>query len=124
MKSEGINLLFVGLTGFISVALIQLLTIEVDQVDLFLTIALYCFSMALPLCVFFILTTDSQFGSAQNNEPVPAPQWYFILSILTVLVGFLGIAALFGHFSLTLGIVFLATSVLALIVQDRLSHTG
>ena len=123
MKSEGINLLFVGLTGFISVALIQLLAIDIDQVDLWLTIALYCFSMALPMCVLFILTTDSQFGSAQNNEPVPAPQWYFVLSILTVLVGFLGIAALFGHFSLTLGLVFMVTSVFALIVQDKLSHS-
>ena len=123
MKSEGINLLFVGLTGFISVALIQLPAIDIDQVDLWLTIALYCFSMALPMCVLFILTTDSQFGSAQNNEPVPAPQWYFVLSILTVLVGFLGIAALFGHFSLTLGLVFMVTSVFALIVQDKLSHS-
>ena len=123
MKSEGFNLLFVGLAGFISVALIQLLTIELNSIDLWLAVALYSFSVALPLCIFFILTTDSQFGSAQNKEPAPAPRWYFILSILTVLTGFLGITALFAHFSLLLGLVFLITSVLALIGQDRLSNS-
>ncbi len=122
MKTEGMNLLFVGFAGFISVAIIQLLTIEVYTIDRWLTIALYCFSAVLPLSIFFIMTTESQFAGIENSKPIPAPGWYFILSILTVIVGLLGIAALFSHFSLVLGLVFSITSMAALIAQDRLSH--
>ena len=68
MKSEGFNLLFVGLAGFISVALIQLLTIELNGIDLWLTIALYNFFYSIAALHFFILTTDFQFESAQNKS--------------------------------------------------------
>ena len=108
MNKERVSILYAGLAGFISIALIQLLSIE--ELDTPLVVALICFTIALPFLILFILSTQFHFQSTFTNVPV----FYLALSSVTVFVGFAGIAALFWHFHPLLGKLVIGTSFAAM----------
>lgn len=116
MKKERTSLLFGGLAGFISVAFIQLLTMDINSLDLSLNIAVACFSLVLPMTVFYFISAQTHLRTAKTKVPV----WYENIAAFTILVGFIGISALFNHFSSVLAIIFTVISVVAVFISNKL----
>jgi hypothetical protein len=92
------------------IALIQLLSVV--QLDIPLKVSLYCFAASIPL-----LTLSWLNGHSISQQEYYVDSMYdFVPSIISLFISFAGICALFWHFSWTIGVLFMGTSVLAWIL--------
>lgn len=112
MRRERTNILFGGLAGFISVALLQLLAIDNEKISPIFNWATIIFSFTLPLSIFFVLSANEFL----NIKKTDVPRWYAALALFTIIFGFLGITILFLHFGIVQFIFFLLVSIAALIL--------
>lgn len=95
------------------IAVIQLLSIS--SLDLLLTIALYLFALGIPLlsAILMINIIDSSF------VPPTRTKSRTIITGIGLIASLLGIAALFGHFSAYLSLLFMGSSIIAVIYTIR-----
>jgi hypothetical protein len=110
------RLIMGALLGVASVALIQFL--ELGPLDIALTLSLYSFATAIPLLSMglFIIAVHSAYQAlgAERDDELLAPHLFVeIVETVGIVAAFTGIAAMFWHFSVLAGIVFVASSVLA-----------
>jgi hypothetical protein len=98
-----------GLIGVEAVAVIQLAALP--SLDLPLTVVVYAFAFSLPCLSMAILAQDyeSEFDYAAT------PLYKDLADTLGMIGGVVGIFALFWHFSLMIGVAFIASSVLAIV---------
>jgi hypothetical protein len=110
MNRERATFIYGSLTGFIVIAVIQLLTADNRSVPL--TVALILFSMALPILIFLILSAQIHL----NAEMTEVTTTYSAIVVVTILISFLGIVALFWHFHTLIGFIFLASTTLSMLM--------
>jgi hypothetical protein len=118
MRRERINILFGGLAGFISIAFLQLLSVDITKLSLPLTIAIFLFAVSLPLSIFYVLSANEHLQVEKTN----APFWYGFFAIATIIAGFAGIAMLFYSFGKGFAIIFSITSFIVLGVFNKLDE--
>jgi uncharacterized membrane protein YfcA len=116
MRRERINILFGGLAGFISVAFLQLLSIDIENIDIDLKLATIIFSFALPLSIFYILSANEHLEIKKTN----VPRWYDALAVITIVSGFIGITFLFHHFGNIQAISFVVVSLFLLFLFNKI----
>lgn len=116
MRRERINILFGGLAGFISVAFLQLLSIDIDNANVSLNLATIIFSFTLPLSIFYILSANEHLEIKKSN----VPQWYEALALFTIISGFIGITVLFNHFGNIQAISFVVVSLFLLLLFNKI----
>ncbi|HYH66969.1 MAG TPA: hypothetical protein VD866_19900 [Urbifossiella sp.] len=99
----------VAVLGLCLVALVQLLTVKSNELDIPLTVALSCFAVAIPLLTARIVILEIE-------EELEYTQlfWYETMFIVAILPAFAGVAAGFWHFDWWLGAIFLVSSVVAM----------
>lgn len=115
MRKGRVSILFGGLTGISSIAVIQL--ISVPELDLPLTIAMWCFAFSLPLSAFYTLSAQEHLKV--NGTKVPT--LYEAFAILTMLVGFSGLAAGFWHIGFWPLMIFSVASLMAIVALNNVS---
>jgi hypothetical protein len=95
-------------TAAASIAAVIELT-SMRELDPSLTFAVYCFALAIPVttAVGLVVHPDSGFESAVLGKTVLA------MYVIGVFVAFVGFAGLFWHFSSTLGLIFLISTIVA-----------
>lgn len=109
-KRKRLQLINTSLIGFCAVAITQILTLE--NLDIFLTISMYCFALSLPFLVarFFQLLEESYHKYTINV-------WYnSLITVVAMVVPIVGIGAIFLHFSWTISIVFLLGVIIAFLI--------
>lgn len=113
-----------ALIGISAVAVIQLL--QVTALDVPLKVSLYCFAISIPMLALYLLIILSK-----PNYKLQSDMWADQIAVYTG--GFcsvVGIAAIFWHFSVSIGITFIITSIFAYILiriwvsrMNRINHS-
>jgi len=105
-----------GISGASLIAIIQL--ISLPQLSTSLKIALYSFTIAIPLLVAFIIITEEKIlyqWTLRNLE-----QKSLTIGTIGAAFAFLGFTTIFWHFSFIVGLLFLASSIVGAIIRIRL----
>lgn len=105
--------IFIGLFSFVSVALIQL--VSINQSDGFLIFAEYCFAGSLPLLAILIFIKYAE----RNKQKWFKSLLYTFVYIAAPLASFMGIGSIFFHFSNTIGVVFIICAFLSIILKAK-----
>jgi hypothetical protein len=102
-----------GLVGVAVIAVFQLLTLS--SLDKRLTVSLYCFATSIPLLSFFV---QSKVAESWYTNSVSF--WYTVLPLLIgATIWFVGLAAVFFHFSIIVGLIFSLLAILGVISVTR-----
>jgi hypothetical protein len=103
-----------GLIGIALIAVFQLLALP--DLDKRLTVSLYCFAISIPLLAFFVLAMVAEAKYTHLSE-----LWLYnaVPLVLGIPIWFVGLAAVFFHFSLVIGSIFSLLAILLLLASKR-----
>lgn len=106
-------LVFSGILGISVLAVIQFL--QLNELDQYLTISLYCFAFAIPLLTMFVF----QLRATAHLKFMIRRSHFALLGNLSITTGFLGLICIFLHFSKSAGAIFFLSSIAAVIIGGR-----
>lgn len=109
---ERSKFLFGGLVGFDAILIVQLAA--VDTLDRPLMFAVGCLAVALPL---LLLRLGRVLIEGQGQYTLPSSPMIIAVESVALVCNIVGIAALFFHFCVLIGVLFLASTAVTLILM-------
>lgn len=111
MDSRRTKIIFSGIVGFASIAMVQLLSLRLDSLDIALTISLYSFAISLPFSTMILLLS---FFKENYKKSIPESKIFITFVALVALIFLFGVAALFFHFDTQKGIIFAICAIIGI----------
>jgi hypothetical protein len=106
--------IFLGLFSFVSIALIQLMSM--NTVDGFLIFAEYCFACSLPFLAILIFI---KYAERRKQKWFKSLSYTFVY-LTAPLTSIMGIGSIFFHFSSKIGFVFGICAFLSIVLKAKL----
>src|SRR6185437_16490872 len=115
MRQQEERLLSAGLVVFSVATITQLL--GRDALDRSLTLALYCMAGSLPLLALLLIANTIE----KFYEVIHLSCLFGLLSLLADTWALVGVACVFWHYSIGMGVMFIVSTVLAIVLWMKVS---
>jgi len=108
--------IYLGLFSFVSIALIQLMSM--NNIDGFLIFAEYCFAVSLPFLAILLFIKYAE----RHKQKWFKSLTYTFVYLTAPLASCMGIGSIFFHFSNKIGVVFTICALLAIVLKAKLTR--